>query len=102
MAKISFAFLLSLALTFSSQARILTVEYGSGTGGQYNTLQGAHDAAISGDTIFVIPPSNLVGITVTKRLTIYGVGFGAGPPAAPSPLGWSLLSVRGSRAAVRV
>jgi hypothetical protein len=79
--------LASLFLTFSLQAKIITVEYGAGTAGQYHDLQTAHDAANSGDTIYVFPAfAAYAGITVSKKLTIIGTGFQAPDHGLPTTL----------------
>jgi len=67
--------LLFILLAFSN-AKTITVDNKYPYAGDYKTLQEAHDAASDGDVIYVAP--SLVpydAITVTKKLSFYGVGF---------------------------
>ncbi len=70
-------------------AAIITVDNKYPYVGDYQTLQAAHDAATSGDIIYVYPSMvPYSAITVTKQLTFYGVGFditeNIGEPFTPS------------------
>jgi len=57
-------------------AKILTVDNKIPYSGQYTTLQEAHDNANNDDIIYLSPsPIRYEGIIMTKRLSIYGVGF---------------------------
>jgi len=66
-----------VAFMFQLNARILTVANPTTPQvAQYNTLQAAHDAAQSGDTIYLYPGlSHYSGLTVTKKVIIIGSGF---------------------------
>ena len=45
-------------------------------GGAYTTLQSAYDAAVSGDTLYIIPSSTSYGdLNIAKPITIFGGGF---------------------------
>jgi hypothetical protein len=69
--------LILLVLISYSYAATLTVDNRTPSAGQYSTIQAAHDAAVSGDDIYVYPsPNTYDGITVTKQVHIYGSGWG--------------------------
>jgi len=72
-----FFLVLSLSLCLNTFATVRTVSNNPGTLAQYNTIQAAVTAAVSGDTIYVHgSPINYTGFTVTdKRLTIIGPGW---------------------------
>lgn len=59
-----------------SKASIIVVDNKIPSIGNYTSLQAAHDAAIDGDSIYVLP--SLVSyspITVTKRIILIGAGY---------------------------
>jgi len=59
-----------------NHAKIITVDNKIPYSGQYSTLQEAHDNANNDDIIYLSPsPIRYEGIIMTKRLSIYGVGF---------------------------
>lgn len=75
MKKIIF-FLVSIVYVSVLNATIITVDNNYPMTGQFATLQEAHVAANSGDTIYIYPSSvNYQGITVSKRLIIIGSGY---------------------------
>ena len=69
-------FLLLFFSTSITNAAILTVDKAPHAG-QYSSIQEAHDAAISGDTIHVFPSTSAYeeAITVTKTIHFMGSGF---------------------------
>lgn len=70
---IFFLILLSIVLLHTA---VITVDNNPDSVGDYTTLLGAHDAANDEDTIYVLPSvTPYSAITVTKRLSFYGVGF---------------------------
>lgn len=57
-------------------ATIITVDNNPNGIGDFTTLQDAHDSASNGDTLYVYPSGTAyAGITVSKTLSIFGVGF---------------------------
>ena len=67
---LALTFTLIVVLTTQINARILTVANQTihQTVAQYTTLQAAHDAAQSGDTIYLYPSSiSYSGISITKN-----------------------------------
>ena len=72
-----FFLLLTLTSSVSLFATVRTVSNNPATLAQYNTIQAAINASVSGDTIYVHgSPTHYAGFTVTdKRLTIIGPGF---------------------------
>jgi len=75
---LALTFTLIVVLTTQINARILTVANQTihQTVAQYTTLQAAHDAAQSGDTIYLYPSSiSYSGISITKKLAVIGAGF---------------------------
>src|SRR5215467_7839957 len=72
-----FFLLLTLSTSMSLFATVRTVSNNPSTLAQYNTIQAAINASVSGDTIYVHgSPINYAGFTVTdKRLTIIGPGW---------------------------
>ena len=70
-------FTFAVAFTLQLNARILTVSSQSSPQvAQYNSIQAAHDAAQSGDTIYMYP--SLIaykGAVITKKIIIIGNGF---------------------------
>jgi hypothetical protein len=63
-------------LTTNLCAAIITVDINYPSIGDYKTLQEAHDAASSGDTIYVYPSlTRYDGIHVSKKLTFIGAGY---------------------------
>ncbi len=74
---------LTLILFISSfsinEAAILTVDNNAGNQPDFTSLQEAHDAAESGDTIHLAPSSQVYNVdAIEKSLTIIGPGFGTG------------------------
>ena len=67
-------FTFAVAFTLQLNARILTVSSQSSPQvAQYNSIQAAHDAAQSGDTIYMYP--SLIaykGAVITKKIIIIG------------------------------
>ncbi len=73
---LSFIFVLLLVSTRIFGA-LITVDNNVPSIGQYQTLQAAHDAAVNNDIIYVYPsPNTYDGLTLTKKLQIYGNGWG--------------------------
>ena len=71
-----YTFLFCLFLFCSSQASFAQKLFALHHGGAvsfYTTLQNAHDAAVSGDTIY-LPGGIFGGISLTRSLTLIGVG----------------------------
>ena len=70
-------FIFGMVLLLQSNARILTVaSQSSPQVALYNTIQAAHDAAQSGDTIYVYPSIiSYKGAVITKKVNIIGAGF---------------------------
>ncbi|NOZ74166.1 MAG: hypothetical protein GXO90_02150 [FCB group bacterium] len=71
-------FMLSIVMATmiaSAQARIWRVNPEQLAGPDYTTLQAAHDAASTGDTLSVEPSFGYGDLTVTKRLVIIGPGY---------------------------
>ncbi len=71
------------------KAAIITVDNNFPSMGDYTTLQAAHDAANSGDTLFLTP--SFIGYrscNLTKPLTIIGNGYSE---TAPSSLPYSVI-----------
>jgi hypothetical protein len=69
-------FALFVLFSLSIWGASLTVDNNTPSAGQYATIQAAHDAAINGDTIYVLPSNTpYAGFTVTKQLTILGGGW---------------------------
>ncbi|MBO4314699.1 MAG: hypothetical protein J5867_01855, partial [Prevotella sp.] len=68
-------------MTTAANARILRVSNVSGSSAPYASIEAAHDAANSGDTIMVDPSSTRytemasTNIDLTKRLVIIGPGY---------------------------
>jgi hypothetical protein len=69
--------LLMWLITFSQvHATIITVDNNFPSMGDYTTLQAAHDAASSGDTLLLFPSNGVYqGINVNKMIIILGTGF---------------------------
>lgn len=67
----------AISAMFQLNARILTVSnQTSPQVAEFNTIQAAHDAAQSGDTIYVYPClSSFKGAKISKNLTLIGNGF---------------------------
>ena len=60
-------------LSISLSAQIITIDNNPGSTTTYQTLQDAHDNAVSGDTIYVQPSTSSYGnVSITKALTIIG------------------------------
>ncbi len=58
------------------KSNVITVDNKNPGMGQFNSLQAAHDAANSGDIIYLYPsPVPYSAITVSKQITITGNGF---------------------------
>ena len=71
-------FMLSIVMALmvaSAQARIWRVNPEQLADPDYTTLQAAHDAASTGDTLSVEPSFGYDDLTVTKRLVIIGPGY---------------------------
>lgn len=73
-------FLLFLAVVcFSANATIHTVNNNLNGPGTFTSIQAAHDAAASGDTIYVAPsPSAYTGADLSKKIAIFGAGMRPG------------------------
>ncbi|MCK5520150.1 MAG: hypothetical protein KAI81_03480 [Candidatus Marinimicrobia bacterium] len=69
------ALMLIMALYIPGNADVLTVNNISNTGAQYSTLQAAHDAASTGDTLSIGASLTYGDLTMTKRLVIMGPGY---------------------------
>jgi hypothetical protein len=69
-------FILCLLVIGLLHATIITVDNSPYSMGDYTSIEAAHDAAVDGDEIHVYPSYIAYpGITITKRLYIYGVGY---------------------------
>lgn len=75
--QIVFLIVMLLCLFISElNAKIWSVDNNPNPAGDFTTLAVAQSAASSGDTIYVYPSAaSYTGITVTKRLYFFGVGF---------------------------
>ena len=70
------AFLLSVLISVSVQARIWRVNNNVGIAADFTTLQKAHDGAASGDTLYLEGSNNHYGsLTSSKQLHIIGPGY---------------------------
>ncbi|MBP6431552.1 MAG: hypothetical protein KA319_07290 [Ferruginibacter sp.] len=68
-------FAFALFCTITAQAKIWRVNNNSGITADFTTLQAAHDAATSGDTIHLEPSIATYGnLTMTKKLAIFSIG----------------------------
>ncbi len=73
--------LAAVAIAAAANAKILRVSNVSGSSAPYTTLEAAHDAANSGDTIMVDASSTMytstvsTNIDITKKLVILGPGY---------------------------
>lgn len=86
-----FSFLFCICLICSSQslfAQKLLALHHAGAASFYTSLDGAYNAAVNGDTIY-LPGGNISGITLQKSLTLIGVGH---HPDSTSATGTTILS----------
>ncbi len=75
--KLSMSIIFICILGFSNlSAKIWIVDNNPNSAGDFTTLADAQSPASAGDTIYVYPSSNAyAGITVTKQLFFFGVGY---------------------------
>jgi len=70
------AFIVTLFMAASAQAKIWRVNNNVGIAADFTTIQAAHNAAASGDTLYLEGSTNHYGtLTSTKPLTIIGPGY---------------------------
>ena len=70
------AIAIAITTSISSFATIHTVNNNLNGPGIFTTIQAAHDAAASGDTIYLAAsPSGYAGATFTKKIAVFGAGM---------------------------
>lgn len=71
-------FLAAISMAVAANAKILRVSNVSGSSAPYSTIEAAHDAASSGDTIMIDASPNSYGeitLSVNKQLVLIGPGY---------------------------
>ncbi len=71
-------FLAAISIAFAANAKILRVSNVSGSSAPYTSIEAAHDAASSGDTIMIDASPNSYGeitLSVNKQLVLIGPGY---------------------------
>ena len=77
--KFRFPFIFFFGLATICEATVRTVNNNLQSPGQFTSIQAAHDAANSGDTILVAAsPSGYAGATFTKKICLIGAGMRPG------------------------
>jgi len=65
----------ALLLAAGAHATVLSVNNNNPSPGQHSSLTAAHNAALSGDTLYIHPsPTNYGSLTISKQLTLIGPG----------------------------
>ena len=65
-----------LILVGAAQAAIITVDKNAGNNADFTSLQTAHNAAASGDTLYVAGSSQGYSrLTLSKKLFVFGPGY---------------------------
>lgn len=75
----------AMLVAISAQATVRTVSNSPSQPAQYSSLQVAIDAAVNGDTLYVLGTGTAYpAITIDKQLTIIGSGYAPPAPAQPT------------------
>ncbi|MBK8226131.1 MAG: hypothetical protein IPK70_03015 [Flavobacteriales bacterium] len=77
----------ALFVAVSAQATVRTVSNAASQPAQYNDLQTAINAAVTGDTLYVLGTGNAYpAVTIDKQLTVIGSGYAPPAPAQPTTI----------------